>query len=196
MVPVALVAVACSGSGGGKASPATTSATTSVPVTTTVTAPPTSAASTVPATAVGRCTTADLSLRANGGNGAAGHAIANFELVNTSTKACRMLGYPGVALLDASGATLTNAGRTPGMILGDLPPATVTVAAGQRAYFGVESVNVCTGDVRPTTSATIRVTPPDETASFSAPATITVCPGQQSVLVSPVRGNPADVTRH
>jgi hypothetical protein len=147
-------------------------------------------------TGIGRCTTSGLALRANGGSAATGHALAVFELRNTSSKPCRILGYPGVRVLDASGATLTDAQRAPGFILDDRPPAAVTVSAGQVAYFGVESANVCQGGGDPKPAASLRVTPPDETAALTVAATVNVCPGTPSVLVSPVRSSASDIPHH
>ena len=194
---VLLVLAGCSRSGGSHAaSPATT--TTIGPTSTTAPAPSSSASTTVArtTTTLGRCATSALALRPNSGSAATGHALAVFELRNTSSAPCRLTGYPGVRLLDAGGATLADAQRTAGFILGDAPAATVTVAAGQAAYFGVESANVCQGGGNPVPSATLRVTPPDETASLTVPATINVCPGGTSVLVSPVRATIAEIPRH
>lgn len=196
LVAVVLLAGCSSGGGSAKSAPSTT-ATTAAPSTTTPVSSSSSVASTATSTtSIGRCTTAELSLRAAGGSAATGHALATFELRNTSSRTCRLLGYPGVQLLDASGATLTEAQRTAGFILGDVAPSAVTVAAGKSAYFGVESVNVCQGDLIPTPSASLRVTPPDETAALTVAATINVCKGQQSVLVSPVRATTAEIPRH
>jgi hypothetical protein len=178
------------------ASTSTTAGASGSTVPSTVAPPSSSTAVPSTAAAVARCTTGDLSVRANGGSAATGHALAVFELRNTSSKPCRMVGYPGVRVLDGSGATLTDAQRTAGFILGDVPPAAVTVAAGQVAYFGVESTNVCQGDLNPTPSASLRVTPPDETAALTVAATVNVCRGAQSVLVSPVRATTAEITRH
>jgi hypothetical protein len=195
---VVVLLAGCSGGGGAKSAPPSTTATTATPSTTT----PVSSSSSVAApgvtstTSIGRCTTAELSLRAAGGTAATGHALATFELRNTSSRTCRLLGYPGVQLLDGSGATLADAQRKAGFILGDVAPAAVTVGAGKSAYFGVESVNVCQGDLNPTPSASLRVTPPDETAPLTVAATINVCKGQQSVLVSPVRATTAEIPRH
>jgi hypothetical protein len=199
LAPVAAVLLAaCSGSGGHHALASTT--TTVPPVSSTAsTTPPVSAPSTVAATsttAIARCTTVGLALRSNGGSAATGHALAVFELRNTTSTACRLAGYPGVKVLGPSGAALTDAQRVPGFILGDAPATAVTVAAGQAAYFGVESANVCQGGGDPVPSASLAVTPPDETAALTVAATINVCPGASSVLVSPVRAAAADIPRH
>jgi hypothetical protein len=197
-VVAAVLLAACSGSAGHPApAPPTTAA---APVSSTAsTAPPVSSPSTVAptsTTAVTRCTTAGLALRANGSSAATGHALAVFELRNTTSTACRLVGYPGVKVLGPSGAALTDAQRVPGFILGDAPATTVTVPAGQAAYFGVESANVCQGGGDPVASASLAVTPPDETAALTVSAIINVCPGASSVLVSPVRATAADIARH
>jgi hypothetical protein len=189
--------VACSGSGSQRSAPAPVTTTSTPPATSPSTAPPSTPGSTTVTSTTGpaRCTTQELSLRANGGGAATGHAVADFELRNTSSRPCRMLGYPGVRVLDASGATMTDAQRTSGFILGDAPPAAVIVPAGQVAYFGVESVNVCNGGADPRPSASLRVTPPDETAALTVAANINVCPGN-TVLVSPIRATAAEIPRH
>src|SRR5206468_12033164 len=99
---IVVVLLAGCSSGGPKSAPPSTTATTATPSTTT----PVSSSSSVAApgvtstTSIGRCTTAELSLRAAGGTAATGHALATFELRNTSSRTCRLLGYPGVQLLD------------------------------------------------------------------------------------------------
>lgn len=191
---------ACSGSGHRTAGPATgagTTTTTSAAPATVTSAPSSSVATTVAGatTTIGRCATAGLALRQNTASAATGHALHVFELGNTTTAACRLSGYPGVRVLDTSGATLADAQRTAGFILDDRPPATVSVAAGQSAYFGVESTNVCQGGGDPVPAASLRVTPPDDTASLTVAATLNVCPGGTTIIVSPVRATVADITR-
>lgn len=193
-----MLLTACSSSGRGSAPPATSTATTtptSAPVTS---APSTSVATTAVGSTSGiaRCATSGLTLRPNTASAATGHALHVFELRNTTSAPCRLTGYPGVRVLDAAGATLADAQRTGGFILPDVPPSTVTVGAGQSAYFGVESSNVCQGGPDPVPAATLRVTPPDETTSLTVAAILNVCPGGTSILVSPVRANVADITRH
>ena len=204
-VVAALLAVAlgaCSGSGSGSptaAPPAASStvagAATSGPATSVPAGPTSSAPAATPTAVDARCHSADLSLKADGGGAATGHAVAVFDLVNTATRACTLTGYPGVAALGGQGATLVSAAHGPGFILADAPPATVMLGPGQAAYFGVEWTNVCAGGVAPVSSSSLSVTPPGETASLLVAASVTVCPGSQSVLVSPVRAAKAEVSR-
>ena len=169
--------------------PTTVAVSTTAPTTTTTTPGPATTAGPDP------CTSAALSIEAGEGRSALGHGLYVYELRNTSATACRLSGYPAVVVVDAQGRVLAEAQRGPGHLLPDRPPAPVVVARGASAYVGLESPTVCSEGARPTASAAVRVTPPGTTGPpLTADARIAVCPGQ-AVLVSPVRGTEADLTR-
>lgn len=52
----------------------------------------------------GQCSTSDLKLRIGQANGAAGTVFYPVEFTNTSSTACTMYGYPGVAFVTKPGA--------------------------------------------------------------------------------------------
>ena len=168
-VTVALLAAgglaACSGSsGGGSASASaagTTGSTTSTPTTTTTTSStPTSTAPTtgsVPGSTAGSSVQAgpaacresqlkaQIDARPFGPVPKHDRAVV-VQFINTSSTSCTIHGYPGAAILDASGHQLVQATRTlRGAVLG-LPKGqdtlpTVTLKAGAVASAGIEGVD-------------------------------------------------------
>jgi hypothetical protein len=180
-----------------------------VPVLTSVPAPPSTAAATssVPApsssavtvtTSVAapgapeRCRTSTVGVGPLDTRTAAGHGLNTFEMRNTSGLACRVSGYPAVELLDAQGRVLAQGQPRGGAILGDKPPAPVTIAPGGAAYFAVESENVCPDDQPGSSADRLRVVLPDDAAPAVVSARITVCP-RPDILVSPVRATQAEL---
>ena len=125
---------------------------------------------------------------------ALGHGLDVFEVRDTSSRPCRLAGYPGVELLDAQGRVLAQGQRHPGYILGDRPPSPVTIANGAAAYFGIEFLNACPGDEPGAMSERLRVLLPDETAAVLVAARITVC-AEPYVVVSAVRRSEAELAR-
>src|SRR2546421_12870184 len=88
-----------------------------------------------------RCHTPEL--EATGpidGGAATGHQISYWQLKNISSRACQLLGYPGVTLADASGNPIpTKDQRSNGFITSDQPPLTVKMPPGATAVFGLET---------------------------------------------------------
>ncbi len=122
--------------------------TTTAPSTTPVTAVP-STTSTTATTATGpaNCTSAELAISVGSAQGATGHSEVTLLFENTSTVTCVLHGYPGVAGLNAAGAEVAQAQRTPRGFMGGLSssiatPPTVTLAAGQTASAVVEGTDV------------------------------------------------------
>jgi hypothetical protein len=72
------------------------------------------------AAGVGRCTDSQLRVGAGSWVGAGGHGGIPILFTNRSTVACTLYGYPGVAILSASGRQVEQAQRTPGGYLGGL----------------------------------------------------------------------------
>jgi hypothetical protein len=189
----ALLAVAVSGCGAaskvaadtpGTSAPAQTVATTTPPavtastaaapaVTAPVTAPvvptgssgaTTTSAPPVTVSGAAKCTVADLAVTLGEAEAAAGHDGLPILFRNTGPVTCILGGYPGVALLDSSGAQAAQATRTPsgylgGVAAGSTPPV-VTLAPGVTASALLEGSDVPTG-------------------------TATSCPGYQRLLVTP-----------
>ncbi|NGN70264.1 DUF4232 domain-containing protein [Streptomyces sp. A7024] len=119
-------------------------------------------------TAPRRCETAKLSASVRTGDAAAGSIYRYLVLTNRGSVTCRLTGYPGVSLLDADGkqlgdpATRDAKGYTP-----------ITLAPGKSASSTLRTINH-QGDCLPT-STRVRVYPPGNTASLTAPAEIDLC---------------------
>jgi hypothetical protein len=120
-----------------------------------------------------------------------GHWGFPLILVNKGSSTCRLVGYPGVAGLDADGSQVTQARRTPSGYLGGLSdpgaaPPTVDLAPGASASALVEGTNVPSGNA---TSCPVYhgllVTPPDETHSVRVDVTPNGCDGLQIHPVVP-----------
>lgn len=117
------------------------------------------------------------SIAASPGGGAAGNRYYDLTITNSKTASCTVDGYPGVSLLDATGATVGK----PADKDTSRQPASFTLGAGKKATATVkiaESGNypdgTCTEGV-----TTIKIYPPNATGYLSVPSdTITTwCPG-------------------
>jgi len=157
-----------------------------VPATTVAVAPTTRA----PAGA-DRCHTAGLSLQTADGEGSTGHFISFYELRNTTSERCRLVGSPAVAVLDGQGGVLAEARKAAGFTIKITQASTVNVAPGQSAWFAVEWTNLCDA---PRESNRIRVTPPGERQALSVDTLLRVC-GPGSILVSPITADKSEITR-
>jgi hypothetical protein len=129
--------------------------------------PPPTAAPTA-AAQLDRCHTVGLALTAVGSSGgAAGSFVQTFGMVNRGSTACTFYGYPGMAMLDASGAQLpTHVVRDTGSRFPFVKLGTYTVQPGQTAPFWVHWTSMPVGSETCSTSAGIIVTPPDETTQL------------------------------
>ena len=188
------IAVATGNSGRNPSGPPAaprTSAPTS-PVATGPTAGSTSASGTpTPTVANGAaplCQTAQLQLVSGGSLGAAGTSYLTFYLTNEHA-ACTMTGFPGVAVLDASGAVVQRpADRS--TTLGNSQPVAATalrIPSGGRAQFVVASTNtVPTGDCPALYRGTdLQVYPPDQTTALHLPGSYAFC----DLRVGPVQAD-------
>ena len=129
-------------SGSSSSTPPTTRASVGTTSTTSTTAATASTTSTTALTT--NCQPSQLHIVLTGYQGAAGTIEVTFSLTNTSTSLCTMSGYPGMVLLDAqSKAQPTVVTRGGGLAFENLPVTTVSLAAGQVAYFnlGYNDVN-------------------------------------------------------
>lgn len=153
-------------------------------------APATSTTAPVPA----RCTASSVQIGELEKLAATGHLLSVYTLRNTSARPCRVIGYPEIVLLDATGRAITQAQRKGGFILPDRPPAVVNLAPGQVGFLGIESTTVCNDNDPGAMSAKVQVTLPDDTVPAVVPDQIVVCP-QPGVLVSPIRATRDDITR-
>ena len=176
------------------AAPRPTSTTTAKPPATTTTAKPPATTTTVQ---LAGCTASQLSVSAGQSDAATGHIGVPLLFHNTGAASCTLIGYPGVAGLDAEGNQVVQAVRTPSGFLGGLPPGTtkpttVSLTPGQTASAMVEGTDVPTGT---STSCpqypALLVTPPNTTQSVRVAATVPGCsPIEVHPVVPGVTGSP------
>jgi len=127
-------------------------------------APATSAPS-----ATSQCTTADLRLTVGASNGAAGTVYYPLDFTNSSSSACTMYGYPGVAFVSSPGGS--QVGAPAGRESSSTVPALVTLAPGATAHatLAVSDVlisNNCTG--HQVQVNWVQVYPPDQYSALFA----------------------------
>lgn len=139
----------------------------------TPTATATPVATTTPA--ITECTTTDLTASIAPGSGAAGTSYESLVLTNRSSHSCIIQGYPGVALINAAGATL---GQPAARNAVEAPTA-ITLASGQAAYatLGFPNPGNFDADQCSTAATALRIYPPDQTTALTTPATQAYCPG-------------------
>jgi heme/copper-type cytochrome/quinol oxidase subunit 2 len=190
-VAAAVLLAACS-SGPGHANTTTTTeapTTTSAPTTTTTEAPTTTSAPTTTTSPTTKCQLAGLHIAHTGSEGAAGTEENTFSIANVSSTTCTIYGYPGMALLDASGNMLpTNVVRGGGTGATDMAPSTVTLPPGSTAYFNVTSSDVTTATTTCSSGAQVEVTPPTNTTHVTLSVAIDACDNGK-LDVSPVFGS-------
>lgn len=184
----ATFAVSCSSSGHSVGSP--TSTTVTAAPTTASTSSKGSTSSTVPASQVKRapnCKFSQLAVTATG-DSATGHIGVLVRFENTRASTCDLIGYPGVAGLDAAGRQVVQAARTlhgfiPGVPTGQRPPV-VVLADGQSASAFVEGTDVPQGNDHPCpTYPRLLVRPPNTMHSVRIDMAM---PGCSPLQVHPV----------
>lgn len=141
------------------------------PASTTTSSTPTSSATssstttTTAAAGIAKCNVSGLRIAVSGQGGAAGTQETTFSMTNTSSAPCSTYGYPGLLLVTTAGAALTTTVvRGGGLAFENIAPATVTLGAGAVAYFNVGFSDVQTGTTTCSSTHTIEVTPPTNTA--------------------------------
>jgi len=101
--------------------------------------------------------------------GAAGHLTLVLIFNNVGHTSCRISGYPGLDLVNASGATVAHATRTmSGMAGGATSIASVALAPGASASALVEASDVPQGSITNCGSYALMVTPPGQYVAVSA----------------------------
>jgi|GEM_PF-1517869 len=130
-----------------------------------------------------RCHTADLALEVGQDDSGMGHTGLNLALVNRSAHRCRIYGYGGVQLLDATGAALPTRQERSGQ-----RPELVTLRPGGRAYSALYWI--FSPEAPPCSNATfLQVIPPDETEPIRARFAYSVC-GNGALSQRPYQPNP------
>ena len=178
-VASAALLAACGSTPGGAGS-GTTVTVTPPPVTKTVTASPS-----VSPSGPAQCATGDLRLSVGRENGAAGTIYYPLEFTNTSSAACTMYGYPGVAFVTSPGGGVIGAPAGRREISG-IVPTLITLQPGGTAHaiLGLSDVlvgNQCHQNQTPVT--TIQVYPPDQYTALFAPISGTGCTMKSLVVM-------------
>jgi hypothetical protein len=171
---------ACSSSSKSSSGTSTTSSSTSFPPVQSVGPGSTSATSGSSSTTSGsattvasnRCHTSQLSADVGPTQGAAGNLYTPVELTNKGTTSCVIDGFPGVSLLDNGGQPI----RTPATRDTSRTASSVTLGPGAIASSTIHTndAGIAPGGCWPA-STSLRIYPPDETASLVVPAKITIC---------------------
>jgi hypothetical protein len=104
---------------------------------------------------------------------AAGTAYQELLIKNVGGRTCTMEGYPGVSFLDSHGAQI---GAAVPRMAGTGGRVTLVPGGSAGALVAYHDVYVSTVvGCRPTTAASVKVYPPDERASLTAPTALMVC---------------------
>jgi hypothetical protein len=160
------------------APPATT--TTSVPATTSAPAPSGPPGSSGADTT---CTAPQLAGSLQGEQGGAGTLEVTIVLRNTGSTLCTMAGYPGLQLLAADGSPQPTSVQPGGSLSFEaVGPSTVSLPAGQRAFFNIGFSDVPGGgQTSCPTAAAVEVTPPGATGHLRVPLQVQACGGALNV---------------
>ena len=172
--------------------PTSASTTTSTAPATTTTGSPASTTTTAGSTV---CLASALKMAATNGSGAAGTIEMAVTMANQGSASCTLNGYPGMQLLDASGADLpTTVIRGGGPMFADAAanqaPAQVVLAPGAVAKFSFSYEDVPVGnETSCPTSTSSEITPPNDYSYAVIALAIAPC-GGGTIHVSPVYPNP------
>jgi len=174
-----LGAAACS-SGSDNASSSKNSTTTSAGSNSTTTAPKTT--TTLSST---HCATGQLKGSLGETQSGAGQRYTTLVLTNTGSKECDLRGFPGVSLVDATGKQIGQPASREGS-----EGATVIIQPGGTASATLHTSAAGMGAQCDSTSAQLRVYPPDNTESLMIAAAYSACGGfRVTTLVSGSAGN-------
>jgi hypothetical protein len=145
----------------------------------------------VPPTAVpttSRCTSANLALSTESAGAAAGTHFVSLILTNTSGTDCTLTGFPGVSLLDGSGAQLgAPADRNTAVSSETLtlkPAESAHAVAGFPNYQNFPA-GQCAG---PSTS--LKLFPPDDLKALTVAVADYACPGFSVQVFQPGKNEP------
>jgi uncharacterized protein DUF4232 len=141
------------------------------------------------------CQSTQLHLAVVPGDNPSGHIGLVLVFTNTSARPCTLKGFPGVSFLTAGGAQINDPAQW-STAMGS--PSTVTLAAGGLAHADLLLVNTDnyagSPDCQPTTSARIRVYPPNNTVALFVASAQKICDvsGTGVPVVYPVRAGASD----
>jgi Protein of unknown function (DUF4232) len=123
----------------------------------------------VTSAAVAACLTSHLSLSFARGGAAAGTAYRWYDLRNLGPSACSIIGYPGVAVLNAHDRIVQHPATWSAMLRA--PVKLVALRPGKRGQFLVNSTDTIPSPGCPRTyrGATLQVFPPNQTTPILKP---------------------------
>lgn len=128
-----------------------------------------------------------------GGGAGLGHSGIVLLLRNTGARTCSLRGYPGAALVTASGQE-ADAARTPSGYLGGLKAGSgvdplVVVGPGRSASALLEGLDATSSGGACPTYSTLLVTPPNTTSTFRITRVLSLCRPEVHPVVPGVSGN-------
>lgn len=162
-VAAALAVVTLAGCGSSSSSSSSTTAST-------VTSTTTGASTTAVTVLSNHCRSENLTASLGPADSGAGQRYNALVLTNTGSSSCELRGFPGVSLLDASGAQIGNPATREGA-----EGATVTLPPGGTASAALHTSAAGMGATCTPTANRIRVFPPDNTVAIVASASYTAC---------------------
>jgi Protein of unknown function (DUF4232) len=176
LTSLALLTAAC-GSSTPSAAPTRT-------VTVTATAPASASPVTVTPSPSGPlpCSTTDLKLTVGAANGAAGTIFYPLDFANTSSSACTMYGYPGVAFVSSPGGSQIGAPASRRIAAA---PTVITVAPGATAHATLAVSDVLIGNncKHQLQVNWVQVYPPDQFTALFAPLSRQGCADKSLVTM-------------
>lgn len=120
-----------------------------------------------------------------GASGAAGHVGGTFTFRNISSSTCTLFGYPGMLMLNSSGAAIhTEVVRGSSVVVPAISPTTVTLHPSRPASFFFGYADVPTGSQTCPASTRVEITPPNAFGHLIIAANLSPCGGV--ITVSPV----------
>ena len=148
---------------------------------------PTSTPTPGAATSAPTCATSQLTASLGGSDAGAGNVYRYLLLTNHSGSSCEVTGFPGLSLLNAQGGEI----GAPATFDHSFAYTPVVLTGGQTASATIHTLNSgatsCQG-----TSTSLRIYPPDNTASLLIPGQVMLCGNQLSVspFTAGSTGNP------
>lgn len=187
----AVALAACSSTPAHHVVPTTTTTTTTIPSPPTTSAPTSSGTSS--STGVTSCAASSLTGAVTGTQGGAGVLEVTVALHNVGGSTCTLHGYAGLQLIGAGGVQLTTSVHQGGPLsFESVAPSTVSLAAGQDAYFNIGFSDVPTGAATSCSTATsMQVVPPGDSGHVTVSVQIQPCGGALSESALFGAGSPA-----
>lgn len=195
VVTAAAAVLLASCSNGGNAASGTTSTTgtkTSAAATRSTVPPPSTTTPPPTRFAVASCTSTQLSVALGAWGGESNDDGGLIIFTNTSSSTCALMGYPTVVATATGGQALMTAKQSPNGMLGGVtgvPAPQVVIRAGLAGSAVIEGGSVPREGTSCVTIATLVITPPGVTSSFSVPNAFHTgkgVPGCTPISVHPV----------